>query len=667
MLVLGACTCAPSDIGGKASTPGAPSAEPTDRGSEEAPAQASRVQPGSLRQLALGYAWGGALDDRGVLWLWGEHPLLAEGAPVEPWTARPAPLGGQVESSYTDSRTLCVTFEDADARCWAKERSSSFGPFPGSAGGREIIVHDLGAGGHYAFVRMADGRLLVFEEYSHAAPIKTLSDVIDIADVGFVAALTRDGTVLRLLRDLHEYPHAELSEDRVGVFPGARQLVDGPGDAPLCLLDGAGALHCPERLRPDVRNPEAATALEHHGATIRAVALDSRHACALLDDGTVACAGEDGHGERGRGTRTTSRSGRGSVSTIPRLADARAIAVRTHQTCVLLEDRVRCWGVNAAVQERETPRRHGLDARDIMGDGFTRTCAVDRADRTWCWGLMSDEVDAIAPTRVRLPSGPPVALSGGCFIDASMIMSCGALVPDPKSPDELVLDVRSRPIEVLHAGASGILHRRLRGRPRLDEPELGSPVVSGPIVDSTMSSLGGADQLCVLTTSGEIRCWETDYGPSGAACCGEFVVSGVVDPIDIAGSCALQRDGTVLCWGHGGDDLREVGSGSAIQLVATDDDACVLRPDGKASCFDPDDPRTTEQRAPWPAPELSDAIELVAGQGHVCALERGGDVVCWGHNGYGQLGALPVEVNLEPRDVSLVGTPHRPTSSARER
>jgi alpha-tubulin suppressor-like RCC1 family protein len=86
-------------------------------------------------------------------------------------------------------------------------------------------------------------------------------------------------------------------------------------------------------------------------------------------------------------------------------------------------------------------------------------------------------------------------------------------------------------------------------------------------------------------------------------------------------SCALLADGTVWCWG--GDDLGQLGVSSA-SLSAV------------AGCQGPCDP--VAHKIAFPA---GVQIAQVSADNHSCAVDKAGDVYCWGRNQYGELGHAP--------------------------
>ncbi len=152
-------------------------------------------------------------------------------------------------------------------------------------------------------------------------------------------------------------------------------------------------------------------------------------------------------------------------------------------------------------------------------------------------------------------------------------------------------------------------------------------------------------------------------------------VNGVQDAVQLAAgryfTCALRARGHISCWGDRGQLGRGTGRPKvglprrgrgpgyvdgiqdAVQLTAGLFHACALRSSGHVSCWgsnrnqqlgdgsqpdagSPDDDRMAF--SPVDVHGLSDAVEVAAGNAHTCAVRRGGDVVCWGFNGFGQLG-----------------------------
>ena len=155
--------------------------------------------------------------------------------------------------------------------------------------------------------------------------------------------------------------------------------------------------------------------------------------------------------------------------------------------------------------------------------------------------------------------------------------------------------------------------------------------------------------------------------------------------LDVSGQCAVLRDGTVKCWGANG--LGQLGDGTFKNrftpgTVAGLDDAvqvsdagfnrvCARRATGSVMCWGTDlvglgdAAGTTESNVPVAVAGITNALKISAGDTHACAivgasenatLSDGGRVVCWGANGFGELGNGGTTDQPTPVDVnSIVG------------
>jgi alpha-tubulin suppressor-like RCC1 family protein len=95
------------------------------------------------------------------------------------------------------------------------------------------------------------------------------------------------------------------------------------------------------------------------GRTATAIAAGFDHTCAILDDDTVRCWGEDGLGQLGQAnTDDITKDNNigddetpGSVSPVDIGGPATALTAASWHTCVVLEGgRVRCWGLGTSGQ-----------------------------------------------------------------------------------------------------------------------------------------------------------------------------------------------------------------------------------------------------------------------------------------------------------------------------
>jgi alpha-tubulin suppressor-like RCC1 family protein len=159
----------------------------------------------------------------------------------------------------------------------------------------------------------------------------------------------------------------------------------------------------------------------------------------------------------------------------------------------------------------------------------------------------------------------------------------------------------------------------------------------------------GARHTCALLADRTVRCWgSNDVGQLGDGT--QRSVSGPARVLELdgvvrigatqSGSCAFRADGEVACWGDLGlgEPTTEpwtlpsvdgmVGAAGAI------DRACGLFVDGSVECVWREAGLPERRKVAG----ISDAVQLVAGFDHFCALGRDGRVRCWGNGGDGQLG-----------------------------
>lgn len=183
----------------------------------------------------------------------------------------------------------------------------------------------------------------------------------------------------------------------------------------------------------------------------------------------------------------------------------------------------------------------------------------------------------------------------------------------------------------------------------------------------------GSNHACAVLASGKVNCWGiNNHGQLGlgSQTTGEtntpLEVTGISDAFAVAAgghhSCALVGTGAVKCWGR--NHVGQLGIGSitadpgvlapadvagitdAIAIAAGEAHTCVLRDGGGVSCWghedygalgNPEDPVNDYLVSPVSV-AVGDAIAVAAGDYHTCIAHAGGNVSCFGHNYYGQIG-----------------------------
>jgi alpha-tubulin suppressor-like RCC1 family protein len=341
----------------------------------------------------------------------------------------------------------------------------------------------------------------------------------------------------------------------------------------------------------------------------------AEHTCARRRDGTVVCWGRGFHGQLGNGTSYGPDTVCSSFLTclifsrptpVAGLADAVDIAAGYRHTCAVRGDgHVFCWGTNlyGAIGDgtcsipfgpefgpqpacSETlPRRSsptevmGLtDAVEVTA-GSAHNCARRASGEVLCWGAnfpntrTDDRPDGIGgavgdgTTTNRLVPTRALGLTGAVQLSAGGSKSCARRA----GGDVFCWG------NIVTNGALG------------DGATTTARLVPTPVLDlaDVVEIRAGVTFTCARLGSGGVRCWgfngdgqigdDTTSGfTSSTYCIGEpcrLAPTDVVDLVDAAGlaaglshSCALRRDGSVVCWGQ--NDYGQLGDGTTTNRPA---------------------------------------------------------------------------------------------------
>ncbi|WP_063894565.1 RCC1 domain-containing protein [Burkholderia ubonensis] len=207
-------------------------------------------------------------------------------------------------------------------------------------------------------------------------------------------------------------------------------------------------------------------------------------------------------------------------------------------------------------------------------------------------------------------------------------------------------------------------------------------LVNGQPLDVVKISSGFA-HTCAVTPSGGAKCWGTNtMGQLGN---GSTTQSNVpVDVFDLTSgvasissgayhTCATSTSGDAKCWGYNKNgqlgnnsttsslvpvNVSGLSSGVA-SISAGYYHTCVRTTSGGAKCWGSNgngqvgNNAVADAKTPAAVSGLSSGVaSIAAGSSHTCAITTSGGAMCWGGNGYGQLGNNSATDSKVPVDVA---------------
>ena len=303
------------------------------------------------------------------------------------------------------------------------------------------------------------------------------------------------------------------------------------------------------------------------------------HICALLSSGQVFCWGENEFGQLGQGSTGDLGDEPGDLPEPPinGLVDIAEIAVGSHHSCARQEDGgVRCWGynmggwlgyghkLNLGDQQGEMPTPlvnvGGPVAAITAGD--QHTCALMESGRVRCWGTnlhgqlgignttaVGDNPGEMPPADIDLGPGTVVQLDAGynhtCALMDSGVVRCWGQGGDGALGNGSAQSLGDQPGEMPPPDAN----------------------VGGNAVQIAV----GAGYTCARLVGGAVRCWGTNgYGQLGYGNSPDAIgdapnelpppdvqIGGVAVGVfgDYRHTCVLLMDGSLRCWGWGGNGV----------------------------------------------------------------------------------------------------------------
>ena len=396
------------------------------------------------------------------------------------------------------------------------------------------------------------------------------------------------------------------------------------------------------------------------------------HSCTLRQTGAISCWGNNGAGQLGNGQSTgywksTGDWKDGTDSSVPvgvdGITDATAIAAGGGHSCALPQDgTITCWGNNWNGQLGNGAKSYfssvpvkvnGITDATAITTGFDHSCALHQTGAVSCWGANGTGQLGNGQSGEDADSSVPVKVNG--ITDATAITAGG----DDFSSYSCALH-QTGAVSCWGANGTGQLGNGQSG----EDADSSVPMKVNGITDATTIT-AGSYHSCVLHQDGTITCWGNNkYGQLGNSTTQSSSVPvgvlGITDATTITAgggsvlshSCALHQTGAIFCWGNNQngqstgklkDDstdssvpVRVNGITDATAITTGWDHSCALHQTGTITCWG--NWGANSFVPPLEVEGISDATAITAGLMYSCALHQTGAVSCWGANGAGQLG-----------------------------
>ena len=322
------------------------------------------------------------------------------------------------------------------------------------------------------------------------------------------------------------------------------------------------------------------------------------------------------------------------------VTDAGAVAARTtiavggSSSCAMTTTNpagAKCWGSNFYGQAgngatggdlTSAVNVQGMLRVSAIAAGESHTCALgDSLNQVFCWGLNSSGqvgnntfVNQASPQHMLLQSS-------GNFLIAKAI-TAGSAHTCALAGTDLAYCWGNNGSGRL---GNGLITNSSTGVPVKD------PGNSTQALPRVRAISAGGTQTCAISgdagAAGQVYCWGTGYAATGA----NTGITAKSVSVGNSHTCVVLTDSSVKCWGD--NTYGQLGNGTKI---------------------------STPYSAPVAATGISNAVDVVTGKYHTCALLSDQTVKCWGDYSNGQTGQTPGENQYQQR----VGSQTTPTSLA---
>ncbi len=437
--------------------------------------------------------------------------------------------------------------------------------------------------------------------------------------------------------------------------------------------------------------------------------------CALKNDGTIWCWGNNAAGELGDNTVTNHFI----AAQVLNITTATKLEVATSSVCALLADQtIWCWGGNSVGQLGDTTLVNkkvpvlavGLSGITTFMCGNNNCYALKSDGTVWAWGLgtcsrLGNNSNANISTPIQISGLTNIvklyaSQASGYAINASgVVYSWGYNVTgqlgDGTHTNQAIPTIMSGipadldylvtgPNDVCTVTTSKVLS--CIGGITGSGLDLPTGAFIEPAGGLTLTNVGSSEATtaCAVTTGGGIKCWGRNdtnnlniIGAAGLYRSPTDVpgfTSGVQEVDTLAqGTCFLKTDGTVWCWGSGtsgqlGNNalldsavaVQASGLTSVIKIDSGANHTCALKSDNTLWCWglsgNGQVGYNSTAAKKIPIQVLTNVSKFSLGTNTTCAVKTDSTLWCWGANVSGQVGNGGTANVLLPTQVSTLGT-----------
>jgi len=299
---------------------------------------------------------------------------------------------------------VCAVLQNGEARCWGNNSAGQLGNGTVTDSSAPVPVSQMTqaagvtTGGFHSCAVLRNGAVQCWgmNEVGELGDGTTVSSSVPVAVSGIATAVA--------VAAGYKHACALLSDHTVRCW----------GDNSYGELGDGNAILSPNRGGPSTAHSSAPVTVAGINTAVALTASDGYHSCAVLQDGTVRCWGDNVSGQLGDGSRTTAIT----PVTVAGITTAVAVSSGDFHTCALLQaGAVRCWGLNysgqlgdGTGQDSDTPVQvSGISTAVAVSVGVLHTCAVLQDGTARCWGYNSNGQAGDGTTTSALA---PVTVSG---------------------------------------------------------------------------------------------------------------------------------------------------------------------------------------------------------------------------------------------------------------